>query len=915
MSKIKYFIYLLIPLVASTCAPERPIKKYRVAFSQCCADPWREVMEREMRRELAFHSELEFEIRSAENNSQTQTEQIREMVQNGVDLLIVSPNESEPLTPVVEEVFEAGIPVILIDRKTESQKFTAYLGADNFEIGRTAAQYIAAHFPKNAEIIELQLGMKMTPARDRSAGFRSALAQYPQLKIVAPLEMTAGLDELKIEFQRTLAEHPEADIVFGHNDFLAENAFRWAQESGRSGLFFVGIDGIPGLGQGIQAVEDGVLDASLLYPTGGEEAIRLAISVLNNMPFEKENTLQTIVINASNARMLHLQMKKQESLQRSIDEQMKGLSDLKTIYRNQQVYILILVLSLLTAVVLGAILYKSLRTKEKINLSLEIKTREALEHEQQILKMSDELRDATQAKVDFFTNISHEFRTPLTLILGYVEGLLNSGASEKTAKQDLGMVRKNALRLLRLINQLMDFRKIESGKMAVRASENDLVEFTREIVEAYRKMAEKRGIQLDFFAVESSLPVWFDVNMLDKVLFNLLSNAFKFTPDGGKIQVAVVIDPIAEKAIVKVEDNGRGMSSQHVEQAFERFFQGTTHKTSGTGLGLSLSKELVNLHSGDIELWSERGKGARFEVSLPLGKAHFRDEQILKEKAEGISYDAEVLFFEEEKPSFFATEPSEKPSEQTLLLIEDNEDLRHFLKKEFSKNYQIREAADGNAGLKMAFDEVPDLIIADITMPGRDGLELTKILKNDLRSSHIPIVLLTARGTMEQKIEGIQTGADAYVTKPFNLVFLSEIVKNLLRGRENLRAVFGGNLKLEKLPSGLGNLDQQFLRKFTDFIEAHFADQNLTVEKLSEEFGLSRVQLFRKTKALLGDSPNDFIQNVRLKHAAQLLRESQLNIAEIAYLTGYSSPGYFSTAFRGKFGCSPSEWREKPRVF
>ncbi|MEN9413929.1 MAG: hypothetical protein RLZ62_233, partial [Bacteroidota bacterium] len=303
-----------------------------------------------MRRELAFHPELEFEIRTAGNNSQTQADQIRELVKKGVDLLIVSPNESEPLTPVVEEVIDAGIPVILIDRKTESQKFTAYLGADNFEIGRTAAQYIAGNFPQNAEIIELQLGMTMTPARDRSAGFRTGLSRFPNLKIVGQLEMTTGLDELKAVFQRFLAEHPEADIVFAHNDLLAENAFRWAQESGRSGLFFVGIDGIPGLGQGIQAVEDGILNASLLYPTGGEEAIRLAISVLNNMPFEKKNTLQTIVINASNARILHLQMKKQESLQRSIDEQLKGLSDLETIYRNQQVYILILLLSLLTAV-------------------------------------------------------------------------------------------------------------------------------------------------------------------------------------------------------------------------------------------------------------------------------------------------------------------------------------------------------------------------------------------------------------------------------------------------------------------------------------------------------------------------------------------------------------------------------------
>ncbi len=720
------------------------------------------------------------------------------------------------------------------------------------------------------------------------------------------------MEELKQLFLDALRQHPEANIIFAHNDFLAENAFNWAQEAGRAeGLFFVGIDGIPGLGKGIQAVEDGILDASLLYPTGGSEAIRVALAILNNLPYEKNNKLQTIVINSDNARILHLQMKKVESLQGSIDEQIKKLEDLNTIYHNQRVYIIVLIFSLLLAIVLGGILWKSLHTKNEMNRSLEQKNREVIEHEQQIIKMSDELRLATSAKVDFFTNISHEFRTPLTLILGYVEGLIAGGCtSTKDAKNDLGLVRKNALRLLRLINQLMDFRKIESGKMAVRASENDFVAFTREIVEAFRKTAHKRNIELGFFSVEKSLTVWFDVNMVDKVLFNLLSNAFKFTPDGGKIQVGVVKDPIADKAIVKVEDNGQGMTKETQKRAFEQFYQAENHRSKGTGLGLALSKELVGLHGGDINLWSEPGKGARFEVSLPLGNAQFKADQLFLEKPDSISYDELVLFEMENKETTSLPAPTSS-HEQVLLLIEDNEDLRLFLANHFGKSFQIREAADGNAGLDQAFAEVPDLIIADINMPGRDGLTLTRRLKSDLRTSHIPIVLLTARSSMEQKIEGVQSGADAYVTKPFNLVFLSEIVKNLLAGRENLRERFGGNLQFGKLPSSIGDLDQQFLRKFTNYVETNLAEQNLTVESLSEAFGLSRVQLFRKTKALLGESPNDFIQQVRLKKASQLLLESDLTVAEVAYQSGYSSPGYFSTAFKGRYGCSPSEWREK----
>lgn len=894
------------------CQEISPNKNFRIAFSQCCADPWRDEMESEMRREQAFHPEVDLKILRANNDSETQSEQIRQLVSEGLDLLIVSPNESEPLTPVIEEVYKSGVPVILIDRKTESEQYTAFIGADNYEIGETAARYIASQFGGKTNVIELQLGMTMTPARDRSRGFADGVVKYPGLKILAQLELPHGLEALKPEFQEALRQHPEANVVFAHNDFLAESAYNWAEEINRAdGLFFVGIDGIPGLGKGIQAVEDGILDASLLYPTGGSEAIQLALAILNNLPFNKNNLLQTIVINSENARTLHLQMKKVESLQKNIDRQLTALEDLNIIFRNQRLFIYVLVALLLLTIVLGGVLLKSLRAKEEMNSSLEFKNREVLEQQQQIVGMSEELKLATQAKVDFFTNLSHEFRTPLTLILGDMESLLNSANIGKSAKQDLGMVRKNALRLLRLINQLMDFRKIESSKMAVRASENDLVAFTRDITEAFQKMADKRNIEFGFFAFEQSLPIWFDVTMLDKVLFNLLSNAFKFTPDGGRIQVAVVKDPIADKAIVKVEDSGRGMSRESAEHAFEPFYQEKNNKAKGTGLGLSLSKELVGLHGGSIELWSERDKGTRFEVTLPLGKAHFRDDQLLRGKPDGMTHD-ELIFLEEEEERSLPTPVDRKAdSEQSLLLAEDNNDLRQFLKNHFGKTYRILEARDGNEGLDLALEEVPDLVIADIMMPGRDGLTLTKILKTDLRTSHIPVVLLTAQAGMEQKIEGIQTGADAYVTKPFNLTFLSEVVKNLLHSRQALRERYTAVLQPGMVPSGMGSLDEQFLRKFKEYVEQHHTDQNLTVESLSEQFVMSRVQLFRKIKALLGESPNDYIQQVRLKKASQILIEGQLTVAEVAYQVGYSSPGYFSTAFKGRYGCSPSEWRER----
>ena len=478
-------------------------------------------------------------------------------------------------------------------------------------------------------------------------------------------------------------------------------------------------------------------------------------------------------------------------------------------------------------------------------------------------------------------------------------------------------MRKNALRLLRLVNQLMDFRKIESGKMQVRASENDLVEFVRGIVDAYRQMAQKEGIELVFIAIDKPLSVWFDVNMLDKVLFNLLSNAFKFTSKGGKIQVGVSKNAISQLAIIQVEDTGSGMTKEQAEHAFERFYQGNEGKLGGTGLGLSLSQELMTLHNGKIEVFSELETGTRFDVSLPLGRAHFRDDQIAVGQGAATPNTANEYLsglFDSEGLLTVAAEvlsEKDKDKEKTLLLIEDNDEVRQFLINHFGKTYHILEAPNGETGLEMAFEEVPDLIIADIMMPGKNGLELTRIVKTDLRTSHIPVVLLTARSTIDQKIEGIQTGADAYLTKPFNLVFLSEIVKNLLHNREKLRVLFSRNRNALPVSSEIGSLDREFLEKFLQYIETHFADQNLSVERLSTEFGLSRVQLFRKTKALLGDSPNNLIQEVRLKNAADLLQAGQLTISEIAYQTGYSSPGYFSTAFRGKYDCSPSDWRGK----
>ncbi len=892
-------------------------KKYIVGFSQCCSDPWRDVMNGEMQRELLLHPELDFKIKIAGNNSELQEQQIKELVSEGLDILLVSPNEAKPLTAIIEEVYKAGIPVILIDRKTDSELYTAYIGANNYEVGKTAGRYVVSRMNGQARVIEILLPLAISPGAARNRGFSDGIAPAPGVEVVATLETKGGLEDISKMLPGLLQNHPDANAIFGHTDLLAETAHKIAHDMGRAkDMLFVGIDGIPGTGRGIQAVEDGILDASMLYPTGGAEAIRLALAVLNNLPYEKENTLETIVIDEGNARILHNQMKKVFSLQENIDRQMEVLENYKLVSHNQRIFILVLISSLLLAVVLGVFLWKSLRVQKAALNNLEIKNREIMEHEQQLVEMAEEVKQATQAKVDFFTNISHEFRTPLTLILGFAEELLPSKKLGKDVQQSIGHIQQNAFRLLRLVNQLMDFRKAESNQMRLRASENDLVAFVRNIMESYGKTAHRRGIDFQLLTRQEKLPVWFDAGMMDKVLFNLLSNAFKFTPDGGKIHLAISVDNFENKVKLSVEDNGKGMTPAEVDHVFEPFFQGDEQQLAGTGLGLSLSKSLVELHGGDISAKSSKGKGSRFTVSLPLGKKHLREEQVISEAVPAF-VSQEVLLTREMDLETTWKETENSTATQQILIIEDNEDLQFFLKKKLSATYQVIQSTDGKDGLRKAFDLTPDLIICDIMLPGMNGLEIVRTLKSDLRTSHIPVVVLSARSTIEQQIEGTETGADSYITKPFNVLFLLSKIKSLLLNRQVLRESFSQNLVAHSievpqvdLPENTSPLDRDFVQKFVSYTSENYGRQDFQVADLCDEFGLSRSQLYRKVSALLGESISDYIQNLRLKKAEELLLEGKLSVADIAYQVGYSSPDYFSTVFRSRYGVPPSGFRK-----
>lgn len=677
------------------------------------------------------------------------------------------------------------------------------------------------------------------------------------------------------------------------------------------------MDGLPGPNGGIDLVERGLIKATILYPTGGKEAVQTAVDILRNRPYKKENALETTIIDSSNVRIMRLQNEKLIAQQEDIDAQQKKIDEQMAVTKNQTNIILAISVTLALALIMGSILFYYLNENKKINARLALQNEEMLQQRNQLIELGKKAKEATDAKINFFTNISHEFRTPLTLIIAPLEELLANAKIHFSARQNLSMIWKNVIRLLRLINELIDFRKIEADKMRLQASENDLVHFTGEIVETFKPLAQKKHINLSLITQEHQLPVWFDPSMLDKILFNLLSNALKFTRDGGFIHVTIEREATGNYALIKVEDNGIGMSADVVAHAFELFYQGNTTNLKGSGLGLSLSKELITLHHGHIKVFSEQGKGTRFDIRLPLGTAHLKPEEMMTAQLpdETMYYDERIYTTELKTDTGKNGEPANQTTRKdyTILIVEDNADLRNFLAGKLEQDYDILLAENGHTALQQAFDNVPDLIISDVVLPWKDGISLTHTLKNDFRTSHIPIILLTARNAIEIRIEGMKSMADAYIVKPFNMQFLEENIRSLRKNREILRGHYTSELSMEPKLQSSTRLDRKFINEFTTCIESNISNEHFTIEDICKAMNISRIQLYRKVKALLGYNVNDYIMQVRLQKAKYYLKERELSISEIAFKVGFASAAYFSTVFKAKFSLTPSEYKEKVR--
>lgn len=906
-------LMMLILMMASSCVGKSSTnKKFKIGFSQCTGDSsWRKATLDALQRELAFHPGAELIYKNAGDNSNLQIQQIEELIGSDIDILLVSPNEAQPLTTAVEKVFDRGIPVIVVDRKVSSTKFTGYVGTDNFSIGKMAGDYILNTFPDSVNIIEITGLKDSSPTSERSRGFRKSLSGHPRVRIKASVRgnwLQSDAESALLNIREKLAP---GDIIFAQNDPMILGAYEVYKSLGFEKYSkFIGVDGLPGPNGGIQLVSEKNLQATLLNPTGGEEAIQMAFKVLHDEPFDKEVLLSTMVIDSSNVRILKLQTDKIASLHQNILEQIKLLSKQKQLYRNQNVAMVVLIGALMMILVFGLLSYFALRNKRKVNKQLAVQNTEILKQSEELIELSAKAKDATDAKFNFFTNISHEFRTPLTLILVPLEDTLAASSLSHIHRNNLELAKKNIQRLLRLVNQLMDFRKIEMSKMKIRATENDIVGFIKEIAESFRKTARKKDIHLK---VESPCPeirIWFDVHMMDKIIMNLLSNAFKFTGESGLIGVYINSSYDGEFVEIKIQDTGIGMSDETAAHAFDLFYEGHELSHNSSGLGLALCKELVELHHGTITVKSQKWEGTCFDITLPQGKSHLSVEEIVTDETAFRSFPEVGGYMPDYAPT--TTGPRAKlPSskDQSLLIIEDNSELRSFLRDKFGEHFEIYEAATGNEGLAVAYELIPDLILCDVALPGTNGNLITSKLKGDSLTSHIPIIMLSSRDGINQHIEGMKNRADAFISKPFNLDHLKETMNSLLYNRSKLRDHYTGKLDGDKRAGAIQKTDRKFVNEFRAIVENSIGDENFGPNNIASEMCLSRMQLYRKVKSLLGFNVNDYILKVRLQRAKFLLLNSTESISDIAFKTGFSSPAYFSTVFRSKFGITPSEFR------
>lgn len=910
LKSIQHFAYIAALMAAlallASCTGGK--KRYVIGVSQCSEDVWREKLNQELRVAALYYNNMDLDIASANDDVRLQTDQINRFVDKGVDLLIVAPGQVS-ISPAIDRAYEKGIPVIIFDRRTRSNKYTAYIGADNREIGASMGEYLAGALPKGGRVVELCGLSSSSPAIERAEGFDSVVAVRPSIDIVAKLHADwteqggfRAMDSL------LRSPHPDFDCLFAHNDRMAMGARRAAQQHGLDlqRIRFCGIDAMPQKGAGLELVKDGTLFASYIYPTRGDEVMRLAMNILEGKSYQRENRLSSALVTRDNARVLLMQndetMRQQDHLATLRSRIDKAADDFNT----QRGYLLVLLFFVVLLVVACGLAVRAYVAKARINRQLNA----SMDQQRQ---MTEEMERMTQTQLQFFTNVSHELRTPLTLIAGPTDQLLEDDTVQGAHRMMLEMVRRNTRILIQLVGEILDFRKVQNNKAHLHLNRFALQRELATWANDFRAVAARRKITIDVDAseVRQDAVIIADRDKLEHIYFNLMSNALKYTPEGGRITTALSYD--GKQYVLSVSDTGKGIEEEALLHLFDRFYQ-ARGAVGGTGIGLSLVKAYVDLHHGDIRVESNEGEGTRFFISLPAAQPGYdpaKDREarpVAERELVDDSYVPEDINAKEAADRITNAEDfdADRP---LVLIIDDNNGMRAYLRSILKDRYNVSEAADGRQGLEKARREVPKLIVCDVMMPVMDGLEFTRQLKEDIATSHIPVVLLTARSLPEQREKGYETGADSYLTKPFSGQVLLSRIDNLLRSRTLLRSLFSGDKAEAAEEERLCSQDKTFVTRLREIIQQHLADSDFSVERLGEEIGLSRVQLYRKVKVLTGKTPVELLRKARLMKARTMVTTTDRSIAEIAYATGFTSPSYFNKCFKDEFGVSPGGMR------
>ena len=876
---MKQWLYVVfLTLVFSACS-DNNVKKYVIGVSQCSEDIWRDKLNNELVMSTYQHDNVTLKFASANDNDRLQKQQIEQFIKEGVNLLIVSPNQIHTISSVIDKAYDAGIPVILFDRKTDSRKYTAFIGADNYEAGHEIGYFIGQQLEGKGNIAEICGLQASSPAIERNRGFMDALKNYPDIKVVArgygdwiKESGVTAMDSILVQSKEPF------QYVFAQNDRMALGALQSIKKHKVKGIKIVGIDALPVPGGGMENVRDGNLEASYIYPTRGDSVMQLALNILEKKPYKRDNYLKGALVTKANANVLLMQNEEMNKQTARLNALHGKVDTYLVQYNHQKMYIVLFSIILLLLIGIMVYIYRTILMKRRIE------------------------EEANKAKLQFFTNISHELRTPLTLIADPVNYIIHDDNLNSQQRSMLQIVQRNVLVLTQLVSEILDFRKVQNGKMELRLSDFNLTESMKQWIMLFSASAQKKHIAISMDAPDTIM-LRADQDKIERICYNLLSNALKYTSEGGEITLTAKEEN--GRVMISVADNGCGISSDELPYIFDRFYQ-AKNAGRGTGIGLAIVKAFTELHHGEVSATSIEGKGSTFTIHIPVrqkGEVTNQPTEKIEQLVEPSSAQ-EVPNQARHIDELIQPYQTDKPE---VLIIDDNIDIRTYLRSVLSEKYNVSEAADGKAGLELARKIVPDIVLSDIMMPVMDGLAFCQQLKTDKAISHIPVILLTARSLDEQRAEGYEHGADAYLSKPFSLRLLFSRIDNLIQSRKKLSKLFSNSDENDAFEKLSNETDKTFAAQLRKIIQDNLSDNEFNVERIGDEIGLSRVQLYRKVKALTGYSPVEMLRKARLTRARHLLRTTEKTVSEVAYAVGFSTPSYFSKCYKDEFGESPKK--------